>query len=338
MKKPSTGPIIATVLLASLIALLLREEWRKKRDLNANGNLSVEEIMKKREEGADRALTSPLASLIQQKKWAEFDQQYEPGRDGPALAGVVRSLYIKGLMAGLTPADQDRLLLALLKSAALHGKDKQAVLNSLLGQIERLPAPDPGSPSFLLLDEWLKDREKTSAILQRTALIKLAYQETSPEERHLAALKRVLFDHPIANNSLDEWISRLEIMKSDSAAVEVCKHLIRHLDRIPAESLSTLLRAVSGHPGELFRETLLLLKKTTALESPYAIEASFMAIERLVKAGKAGPKELDFFENYAQNLDGAKLIQPLRLRREDLLRLLAIKPAASPAQKPRGSQ
>ncbi|NDG84125.1 MAG: hypothetical protein EBX52_03690 [Proteobacteria bacterium] len=327
MKKQALRLTLTISILTGVIAWTLWKDWQKRSPNPAPENLTVEEILRKRTEGAEQILKSGLALTLMQKNWKDFDAKFVPERDGTSLAEAVRAIFIKTGMKDFSMADQDRLLLGLLKSAAILAEKSPRSIGPVLAQIERLPAPDRGSPAFIVLDQWIKNHDETPGILQRTALIKLVFQETAPEERHLAALKRVLFDHPLPNNSLDEWISRIEIMKSDSSAIETCKFLFQHLDRIPRESVPTLLRAVAGHSSALERETFALLKKTTGRTDPYAVEASLMTIERLVKSGKTARKDLESFDQYVRGLDAEKLVQPLRMRREDVLRLLVVPPA-----------
>ena len=316
MKNPSFKLLIAITILGLAITLIIRHEKQGKD--KKPGGLTVEEIMKKRDEAADRTLKTELATLVIQKKWKEFEAHFSPAKDGMMLSDIVRSLFIKTGMKEMTPSDQEHLLQYLSMSAeAMSGSHSPALL-AVLAQMERLPAPDSQDPSFTTLSQWISKAEGPE-LLRRTALIKLVFQETEPHKNHLQEFKKTLFDHPLPGTSLYEWVARVEIMKSSSAAIEIGKFLFANLKRVPPESLPAVLRALSSHPVDLNKEVAGVFKLLMRETSPQAIEASFIAIDRLLRTTSVTQEERATFSKYLFSLKDDTLIRPLQLKRTELL-------------------
>jgi hypothetical protein len=319
MKKPTVKLLVVSFLLVLSITLVIRAERQKK--AKKPGNLTVEEIMKKRDEAADRALKTELANLVLQKNWKDFEARFNPERDGLLVSEIVRSIFIKTGMTDMTQADQGRLLQYLQMSAEALSGNKSPALLSILSQIERLPAPEDQDPSFAVLNRWISNHSGPE-LLRRTALIKLVYQETEPKKNHVQELRKVFFDQPLPGTTFFEWTARIEIMKSESTAVEIGKFLFDHQKSVPQDSLPSLLRALSSHPAKLTKETLALLRALMKDSSPQAIEACFTSIERLVKSNLVDQEERGAFEKYLFSLKDENLIRPLQVKRNELLELI----------------
>ena len=320
MKHPYLKLFVVTLILGVSITLVIRYE-KQSRNPKKPGGLTVEEIMKKRDEAADRTLKTELANWVIQKKWSDFDAHFNPAKDGMLLSDVVRSLFIKTGMKDMSQGDQEHLLQSLLLSAeAMSGGHSPALL-SVLSQIERLPAPEPQTPSFTTLSHWISNHHGPE-LLRKTALIKLVFQETEPQKNHLQELKKTFFDQPLPGTTFYEWTARIEIMKSPSAAIEVGKFLAANLKRVSPESLPTVLRAFSSHPEELRQETTGLLTSLMKESTPQATEACFIAIERLVRAKAVTKEERTHFGRYLFTLKDDSMIRPLQVKRAELLELI----------------